>query len=75
MNLISLFFKIPASNATQVVIKNVSFGLSGNFTCEVTADSSSFSTATAAAQMMVVGKLLIIISYQQQQYLLFASIN
>ncbi|CAG9806620.1 unnamed protein product [Chironomus riparius] len=43
-----------ASNATQVVIKNVSFGLSGNFSCEVTADSQSFSTASAAAQMTVV---------------------
>ncbi|CRL05293.1 CLUMA_CG018048, isoform A [Clunio marinus] len=43
-----------ASNATQVVIKNVSFGLSGNFSCEVTADSQSFSTASATAQMMVV---------------------
>lgn len=52
----SLSFQIAASNATQVVIKNVSFGLSGNFTCEVTADSTSFSTATAAAQMMVVGE-------------------
>lgn len=43
-----------ASNATQVVIKNVSFGLSGNFSCEVTADSPSFSTASAAASMTVV---------------------
>jgi len=39
-----------------VVIKNVSFGLSGNFSCEVTADSQSFSTASAAAQMSVVGE-------------------
>ena len=52
----AFWFQIAASNATQVVIKNVSFGLSGNFTCEVTADSTSFSTATAAAQMMVVGE-------------------
>jgi hypothetical protein len=55
----NIYFQITASNATQVVIKNVSFGLSGNFTCEVTADSTSFSTATAAAQMMVVGELRI----------------
>lgn len=49
-------FQTAASNATQVVIKNVSFGLSGNFSCEVTADSPSFSTATATAQMTVVGE-------------------
>jgi hypothetical protein len=52
---LSLIFQIAASNATQVVIKNVSFGLSGNFTCEVTADQT-FSTATAYAPMMVVGE-------------------
>lgn len=50
-------FQTAASNATQVVIKNVSFGLSGNFSCEVTADSPSFSTASAQAQMTVVGEL------------------
>nr|XP_013097814.1 unnamed protein product [Stomoxys calcitrans]XP_013097822.1 unnamed protein product [Stomoxys calcitrans]XP_013097829.1 unnamed protein product [Stomoxys calcitrans] len=42
------------SNATQVVIRNVNFGLSGNFSCEVTADAPLFSTATAYAQMQVV---------------------
>ncbi|XP_037954619.1 uncharacterized protein LOC119684614 [Teleopsis dalmanni] len=42
------------SNATQVVIRNVGFGLSGNFSCEVTADAPLFSTATAYAQMQVV---------------------
>lgn len=50
-------FQSAASNATQVVIKNVSFGLSGNFSCEVTADSPSFSTASAQGQMTVVGEL------------------
>lgn len=50
------FLQTAASNATQVVIKNVGFGLSGNFSCEVTADSASFSTATANAQMTVVGE-------------------
>uniref|UniRef100_A0A1B0G0C4 Ig-like domain-containing protein n=1 Tax=Glossina morsitans morsitans TaxID=37546 RepID=A0A1B0G0C4_GLOMM len=44
------------SNATQVIIRNVSFNLSGNFACEVTADAPLFSTATAYAQMQVVGK-------------------
>lgn len=38
------------------MIKNVSFGHSGNYTCEVTADTPSFSTATATAQMLVVGE-------------------
>uniref|UniRef100_A0A1B0B5Q7 Ig-like domain-containing protein n=1 Tax=Glossina palpalis gambiensis TaxID=67801 RepID=A0A1B0B5Q7_9MUSC len=42
------------SNATQVIIRNVSFNLSGNFACEVTADAPLFSTATAYAQMQVV---------------------
>ncbi|EDV91546.1 GH17501 [Drosophila grimshawi] len=43
-----------SSNATLVVIRNVSFGLSGNFSCEVTADAPLYSTATAYAQMQVV---------------------
>ncbi|KAJ6638941.1 hypothetical protein Bhyg_11679, partial [Pseudolycoriella hygida] len=42
------------SNASQVIIRNVGFGLSGNFSCEVTADAPSFSTATAHIQMQVV---------------------
>ncbi|CAD7091250.1 unnamed protein product [Hermetia illucens] len=42
------------SNASQVVIRNVGFGLSGNFSCEVTADAPYFSTATAAVQLQVV---------------------
>lgn len=33
------------------------FGLSGNFSCEVTADAPLFSTATAFGAMQVVGKL------------------
>lgn len=32
------------------------FGLSGNFSCEVTADAPLFSTATAVGIMQVVGK-------------------
>ncbi|CAD6993748.1 unnamed protein product [Ceratitis capitata] len=42
------------SNATQVVIRDVKFSLSGNFSCEVTADAPLFSTATAYAQVQVV---------------------
>ncbi|XP_065072468.1 uncharacterized protein LOC135696859 [Ochlerotatus camptorhynchus] len=42
------------SNASQVVIRNVGFGLSGNFSCEVTADAPLYSTATGHIQMQVV---------------------
>lgn len=40
-----------------MVIKNVGFGLSGNFSCEVTADAPLFSTGTAYNHLQVVGKL------------------
>lgn len=43
-----------SSNATIVLIRNVSFGLSGNFSCEVTADAPLYSTSTAYAQMQVI---------------------
>lgn len=52
----TLILQTNLSNASQVVIRNVGFGLSGNFSCEVTADAPSFSTATANIQMQVVGK-------------------
>nr|XP_036212852.1 uncharacterized protein LOC106622512 [Bactrocera oleae]XP_036212853.1 uncharacterized protein LOC106622512 [Bactrocera oleae]XP_036212854.1 uncharacterized protein LOC106622512 [Bactrocera oleae]XP_036212855.1 uncharacterized protein LOC106622512 [Bactrocera oleae] len=45
---------VTNSNATQVLIRNVGFGLSGNFSCEVTADAPLFSTATATGIMQVV---------------------
>ncbi|XP_055588140.1 uncharacterized protein LOC129740482 [Uranotaenia lowii] len=45
---------LSLSNASQVVIRNVGFGLSGNFSCEVTADAPSYSTATGHIQMQVV---------------------
>ena len=44
------------SNESQVVIRNIGFGLGGNFSCEVTADAPLFSTGTAYGQMQVVGK-------------------
>lgn len=50
--------QIHHSNASQVVLRNVAFGLSGNFSCEVTAESPSFSTATGHIHMQVVGKFL-----------------
>lgn len=55
--------QIALSNVSQVVIRNVGFGLSGNFSCEVTADAPSFSTATASIQMQVVGKFKISFIY------------
>lgn len=51
-----MFLQESSSNATLVLIRNVSFGLSGNFSCEVTADAPLYSTATAYAQMQVVGE-------------------
>ncbi|EDS44234.1 conserved hypothetical protein [Culex quinquefasciatus] len=45
---------LSLSNASQVVIRNIGFGLSGNFSCEVTADAPLFSTATGHLQMQVV---------------------
>lgn len=60
MSTFTLFFslikQLSLSNASQVVIRNVGFGLTGNFSCEVTADAPFFSTATAYAYMQVVGK-------------------
>ncbi|XP_055322028.1 uncharacterized protein LOC129578019 isoform X2 [Sitodiplosis mosellana] len=45
---------LSMSNASQVVMRNVGFGLSGNFSCEVTADAPSFSTRTAQTLLQVV---------------------
>ncbi|KAH8383335.1 hypothetical protein KR009_008026 [Drosophila setifemur] len=50
----SVSLQESGSNATLVLIRNVSFGLSGQFSCEVTADAPLYSTATAYAQMQVV---------------------
>lgn len=59
---------IPMSNASQVVIRKVGFGLSGNFSCEVTADAPLFSTATAFAQLQVV-------EYPEKRPILFTEHN
>lgn len=48
--------QISVSNATQVTLRNVGFNLSGNFTCEVTADAPSFFTAAGTNILTVVGK-------------------
>lgn len=61
VKMIAIFHLSPQvtnSNATQVLIRNVGFGLSGNFSCEVTADAPLFSTATATGIMQVVGKFM-----------------
>uniref|UniRef100_A0A1B0A7Y4 Uncharacterized protein n=1 Tax=Glossina pallidipes TaxID=7398 RepID=A0A1B0A7Y4_GLOPL len=50
----TIYQSVTSSNATQVLIRNVGFGLSGNFSCEVTADAPLFSTATAIGTMQVV---------------------
>ena len=44
------------SNESQVVLKNVGFGLAGNFSCEVTGDAPLFSTGIAYNQMQVIGE-------------------
>ncbi|CAH0769855.1 unnamed protein product [Bemisia tabaci] len=43
-----------ASNASVVVLQYVGFSLSGNLSCEVTADAPSFATAVVSRQILVV---------------------
>ncbi|XP_021693658.1 uncharacterized protein LOC5564746 [Aedes aegypti] len=45
---------MTVSNATHVTLRNVGFNLSGNFTCEVTADAPSFYTGVATNVLTVV---------------------
>ncbi|XP_031763262.2 uncharacterized protein LOC113510262 [Galleria mellonella] len=45
---------LARSNQSQVVLTRVSFGLSGNFSCEVTADAPSFATSIVSNNMEVV---------------------
>ncbi|XP_066253769.1 uncharacterized protein [Euwallacea similis] len=42
------------SNEHQVVLRNIGFSLSGNFSCEVTTDEPAFSAITAVKDMVVV---------------------
>ncbi|XP_030748220.1 uncharacterized protein LOC115876549 [Sitophilus oryzae] len=42
------------SNEHQVVLRNIGFNLSGNFSCEVTTDEPSFATVTVVKDMLVV---------------------
>ncbi|GFG32006.1 hypothetical protein Cfor_08526, partial [Coptotermes formosanus] len=46
--------QLSVSNESVVVLRNVGFNLSGNFSCEVTVEAPSFSTATVHQQMLVV---------------------
>ncbi|KAI5750439.1 hypothetical protein M8J76_015578 [Diaphorina citri] len=46
---------LSRSNASQVVLQNVDFNMSGNLSCEVTTDFPSFSTKLSIRRMMVVG--------------------
>uniref|UniRef100_A0A336K1Z5 CSON003664 protein n=1 Tax=Culicoides sonorensis TaxID=179676 RepID=A0A336K1Z5_CULSO len=45
---------LSVSNATHVILRNIGFSMSGNFSCEVTADAPSFYTATATSTLTVV---------------------
>ncbi|XP_044262411.1 uncharacterized protein LOC123009907 [Tribolium madens] len=45
---------VNRSNATQVVLTDIDFKLSGNFSCEVTTDEEPASTETAVQSMLVV---------------------
>ena len=48
--------QLSVSNESVAVLRKVGFSLSGNFSCEVTVEAPSFSTATVHQQMLVVGK-------------------
>jgi hypothetical protein len=48
--------QLSLSNDRVVVLRKVGFNLSGNFSCEVTVEAPSFSTATVYQQMQVVCK-------------------
>ncbi|XP_077297350.1 uncharacterized protein LOC143919044 isoform X2 [Arctopsyche grandis] len=48
-----IYVDLSESNSTQVMLQKVGFALSGNFSCEVSADQT-FSTAIASAHMEVV---------------------
>lgn len=61
-------FQPANSNKSQVMLRNVDFGLSGIFICEVTEDvAPTFSTATALKNLTVVGKyeLRVIMRYRE----------
>lgn len=67
----SICWQLSESNSTQVMLQKVGFALSGNFSCEVSADQT-FSTAIASAHMEVVGKRLIILIIVKIYYILYS---
>lgn len=52
-------FQSANSNKSQVTLRNVDYGLSGTFSCEVTADAPTFSTASVSKNLTVVCKYML----------------
>jgi len=52
-------FQPANSNKSQVTLRNVDYGLSGTFSCEVTADAPTFSTASVSKNLTVVCKYML----------------
>ncbi|KAG7211677.1 hypothetical protein KM043_010927 [Ampulex compressa] len=53
-NTSGIYVDLGNSNQSQVTLRNVDFGLSGTFSCEVTADAPTFSMAYASKNLTVV---------------------
>ncbi|XP_015606015.1 uncharacterized protein LOC107272894 [Cephus cinctus] len=53
-NISGIDIDLMNSNESQVTICNVDFGLSGNFSCEVTVEAPTFSTAFVSKKLTVV---------------------
>ncbi|XP_070513923.1 uncharacterized protein [Cardiocondyla obscurior] len=53
-NISGINVDLDNSNKSQVTLRNVDFGLSGTFICEVTADAPTFSTASTSKNLTVV---------------------
>ncbi|XP_043251294.1 uncharacterized protein LOC143341834 [Colletes latitarsis] len=53
-NISGIYVDIANSNNSQVTLRDVDFGLSGTFSCEVTADSPTFTTDCVSKNLTVV---------------------
>lgn len=53
-NISGIYVDPDNSNKSQVTLRKVDFGLSGTFSCEVTADAPTFSTASGSKNLTVV---------------------
>ncbi|XP_076683124.1 uncharacterized protein LOC143376532 [Andrena cerasifolii] len=53
-NISGIYVDVANSNKSQVTLRDVDFGLSGTFSCEVTADAPTFSTASVSKNLTVV---------------------